>query len=133
DPHADVRELGRMGILRVKHQREVAEPEDGQAYGSTFVLGMDLGDLRADDFVVEFQRLDDVVDVEEDARDAGRHPHPLLSILKLLVRRENTRKACFLQRKPGIHPRSRPAVLSISRRAKVRTPNWYRSRWGFRT
>ncbi len=41
--------------------------------GPPLFLGVNLPDLGPDDFVVEFERLVDIVDVKKDARHLGRH------------------------------------------------------------
>ena len=71
-----------MRLLGVQHQRELADPQDRQAVRCPFVLGVDLHDLGPDDLVVELQRPANVLDVQEDARDTGRHSYPPLDSTK---------------------------------------------------
>ena len=79
DSHAQPRvvELLGVGLLGVDHQGEVAQPEDRQGIGGTLLLGMNLDHLRADDLVIELERPANVLDVQKDARDSGRHSPPL--------------------------------------------------------
>ncbi len=76
DPDPGVGELLRMGFLGVEHQGELADPEDGQGIRCVLVLGVDLDDFGTDDLVIELQRPSYVLDVQEDARDTGRHSYP---------------------------------------------------------
>ena len=58
--------------------------------GAAFHLGVELSDLGADDLIVEFKRLLDVVDVEKDAGDLGRHSNPSSGFLTGSNRPEDT-------------------------------------------
>ena len=87
------------------------------------LLGMDLRDRRADDLAVEFERLDHVVDVQEDARDLGRHPHPhSLTTDRRSSPGEDTPKDQIPQRIP------RPLVHTFSVRGRPRRTRRSRGR-----
>jgi hypothetical protein len=77
DADARVREFFSMRLLRMQHEREVAESQDGEAVWCSLFLGVELNDVCPDDLVVKLQRPANVLDIKEDARDTGRHYNPL--------------------------------------------------------
>ena len=72
-PQAGVGKLLGVGFLGMNHQSEVTKPKNGQAIRCSLVLGMNLEHLGADHLVIELERPANVLDVQEDARDSGRH------------------------------------------------------------
>src|SRR5262249_14110720 len=89
NPNADsrVRELIGMRFLGMQHQSEPAQAQDSQAVRSTFFLGVELNDVCPDNFVVKLQRPANVLDIQEDARNTGRHSHPLWSQPVRIIKR----------------------------------------------
>ena len=77
DPDARVGEFIGMRLLGMQHQREAAEAQDGQAVRCSLFLGVELNDVGPHDLVVKLQRPANVLDIQEDARDTGRHSYPL--------------------------------------------------------
>ena len=71
-----VDEVGRVLVLGVDHQGEVAQAQQRQRHRAVLLGLVDLADLGAEDLVVELVRLHHVVDVQKRAGDLGRHPPP---------------------------------------------------------
>jgi hypothetical protein len=74
---ARVRKLFSVRFLGMKHDRELPDPQDCQAVWCAIVLGVNLDDFGTDDLVIELKRPANVLDVQKDARDTGRHSNPL--------------------------------------------------------
>jgi cytochrome c2 len=75
--------LGRVGLLRVEHEAKVPEAEDGQRDRPTFFLGVNLTNLRAHNLVVELERADHIINVQENTRHLGRHRTSRIACLEM--------------------------------------------------